>query len=82
MLIGLNIRFKTKDRVSIESMLAKQKMLSINQMNAQTKLIEMWKASNLDSNPLDIRKISSDRKCAMTRGMAKENLMKHKHQEC
>ena len=37
----------------------------------QTLFKKMEKLLNLDSNPLDIRKISSERKCAMT----KENLM-------
>jgi hypothetical protein len=40
-----------KDKISIESMLSKQNMLYINQLNVQTKLTEMWKAANCENIP-------------------------------
>ena len=46
-------RTKVKDMVSISSLLSKFEMLSINQLNAQVKLAEVWKALNVD--PLSIK---------------------------
>ena len=39
---------KIKDKVSISSMLDKFNMQSVNQLNAGVKLLEMWKALNVD----------------------------------
>ena len=39
-----------KDKVNTGFMLTKFKMASINQLNAQIKLTEMWKTLNLDSH--------------------------------
>ena len=39
---------KIKDKVSNKSMLKKHNMLSVNQLNAQIKLTEIWKAMNDD----------------------------------
>ena len=49
-----NVRIK--DKVSIASMLERQQMLSVNQLQAQIKLTEMWKASNVNKYPLNIEK--------------------------
>ena len=43
-----------KDRISTESMLTIFGMLSVNQMNAQIKLLEMRKALNVEDYPLVI----------------------------
>ena len=45
---------KVKDKISISSLLIKFGMLSVNQLNAQVKLVEMWKAINLDDYPLKV----------------------------
>ena len=45
---------KVKDMVSISSLLEKFGMLSINQLNAQVKLSEMWKALNVEDYPLRV----------------------------
>ena len=47
---------KIKDKVSIASMLDKFKMQSVNQTNASIKLLEIWKALNLDDYPLSIKR--------------------------
>ena len=44
-----NVRIK--DRVSIKSLLKKNKMLSVNQTNAQIKLLEMWKSVHHPNYP-------------------------------
>ena len=43
-----------KDRVSTASLLQKFNMLSVNQLNAQVKLLEIWKALNVKEYPLKI----------------------------
>ena len=48
---------KIKDKVSIKSMLNNQQMLSVNQLQAQIKLTEMWKAAMFDNYPLKIEKM-------------------------
>ena len=45
-------RSKIKDKVSVSSMLEKFNMQSINQLNASVKLLDMWKALNVDNYPL------------------------------
>ena len=47
---------KLSDKVSIESMLNKFGVLSVNQLNAQIKLLEIWKSLNISSYPLKIKK--------------------------
>ena len=45
---------KIKDMVSISSMIEKFNMLSVNQLNASVKLLEIWKALKVDNYPLSI----------------------------
>ena len=45
---------KIKDMVSISYLLTKFGMLSIDQLNAQIKLVEIWKALNVEDYPLKI----------------------------
>ena len=47
---------KIKDMVSIASMLEKFNMQSVNQTNAGIKLLEVWKALNVDDYPLLIKR--------------------------
>ena len=42
--------------MSVSSMLEKFNMQSINQLNASVKLLEMWKALNVDNYPLSIKR--------------------------
>ena len=48
-----NVRIKDKKRTS--DMLTKNKMLSVNQLQAQIKLTELWKAVNTENNPLKFK---------------------------
>ena len=45
---------KLKDKISTKSLLEKFGFLSVNQLNAQVKLLEMWKALNVIDYPLKI----------------------------
>ena len=44
-----------KDKISTKSMLEKHKMLSINQINAQIKLTEIWKAMKDEDHPFKVK---------------------------
>ena len=43
---------KIKDRVTVKSMLKKFGLLSVNQLSAQIKLVEVWKARNVEGYAL------------------------------
>ena len=43
-----------KDQISTKSLLEKNNMLSINQLAAQVKLTEMWKAVHTENYPIEI----------------------------
>ena len=43
---------KIKDKVSVHSMLKKFNLLSVNQLSAQIKLVEVWKIINVKGHPL------------------------------
>ena len=47
---------RLKDKIRTSDLLEKFKMLSINQLNAQIKLTEMWKAINLQNYPIKVSK--------------------------
>ena len=47
---------KIKDRIRISVMLEELKMLSVNQMAAQIKLTEMWKATHIAEYPIKVER--------------------------
>ena len=55
-------------------MLEKNNMLSINQMHAQVKLTEMWKATNYKNYPLNIDQLQPAANGRATRGISKGKL--------
>ena len=58
---------KIKDMVSTSSLLLKFGMSSVNQLNAQVKLVEIWKALNVDDYPLKIERQSTQSNGVSTR---------------
>ena len=42
-------------------------MLSVNQVHAQIKLVEIWKAVNIEGNPIKVTGISNNQNAALTR---------------
>ena len=60
-----------KDRVSTSSLLEKYGVLSINQLNAQVKLLEIWKAMNVEGYPLKIKQQTVQEVGATTRASRK-----------
>ena len=49
-----------KDRVSISTLATMLNMLTVNQLNASIKLLEVWKALNVNDYPLKVQRQSSD----------------------
>ena len=60
------------DKVSTESLLKKFNIMSVNQLNAQAKLLEVWKALNVPKYPLKIKKQSQQHVGVSTRADIKE----------
>ena len=67
-----NVRIK--DKVSIKVLLEQNNMLSINQMHAQVKLTEMWKALNYNNYPLNIEQLQPAENGRSTRGISRGRL--------
>jgi hypothetical protein len=58
--------------IPTSSLLTKYSMLSVNQLNAQIKLVEIWKALNVDDYPLTVVKQTIDNSRVNTRADTKE----------
>ena len=69
---------KIKDKVSTVSLLTKFAMLSVNQLNAQIKLLEMWKVVYVDDYPLIIKQQKIPETGMSTRASQKGRLNKLK----
>ena len=52
-MVGKNL----SDHISTSELLRMTNMLSVNQLNAQIKLVEIWKAANVENYPLKITKM-------------------------
>ena len=63
---------KIKDKISTASLLQKFKVLSVNQINAQIKLQQVWKAIHEDNYPLKLIQQSPPLTGATTRAAVKE----------
>ena len=63
---------RVKDMISISSLLSKFNLLSVNQLNANVKLVEIWKALNVDDYPLKIQKQCLNNQRVNTRADNKE----------
>ena len=57
--------------MSTSSLLAKFGVLSINQLNAQIKLLKIWKATNVEGYPLKIKQQTAQEVGATTRASRK-----------
>ena len=63
------------DKINTKVLLNNINMLSVNQLNAQTKITEVWKAITDSSHPLKIEKISHDKNLCTTRAVTKGDLV-------
>ena len=61
---------KMVDKISTKTLLSNLNMLSVNQMNAQIKITEAWKASHDQDYPLKIEKVKNAEECVKTRSVS------------
>ena len=64
-----------KDRIPTSVLLNNINMLSINQLNAKIKIIEIWKAINIDRYPLVLESLAPKEETASTRAMTAGRLI-------
>ena len=50
-------------------------MCSVNQIHGQIKLLEMWKAVNVEKNPIKVKKSTNSKDSAKTRSGGNERLV-------
>ena len=60
---------KISDKINTKVLLGNLNMLSVNQMNAQIKITEGWKASQDTEYPLKIAKVKNADDCVTTRAI-------------
>ena len=65
---------RISDRISTVSLLAKFNMMSVNQINAQIKLSEMWEAVNDEDHPFNLVKRESGPDVRSMRSISNEML--------
>ena len=63
------------DRTPTVTLLSNQKMLSVNQIAAQIKLTEIWKATNIPKFPIKICKQETPTNSRTTRGVTNGRLI-------
>ena len=65
------------DKISTASLLVKNNMISVNQINAQMKLSEMWKAVNDEDHPFNLIKREVGPNIRAIRSITNEKLPVH-----
>ena len=66
---------RIKDMITTKSILIKLNMLSANQINAQVKLTEIWKARNVDNYPIQCQELKYDEDTRNTRASKRGDLV-------
>ena len=66
---------RLKDMVRTKSIAQELKMLSVNQINAQVKLTEMWKMQNVDNYPIQCEKQVVNNEQCTTRAVSRGDLV-------
>ena len=73
-MLRLSNNSRISDRISTVSLLAKFNMMSVNQINAQIKLSETWKAVNDEDHPFNLVKRESGPDVRSMRSISNEML--------
>ena len=66
---------RVSDRVPIKSLLEKFNTVSVNQLNAQIKLLEIWKSQNIQDYPLELKKHEAQDNVVTTRAVTRGRLL-------
>ena len=64
-----------KDKINTSTLLSNQNMLWVNQMAAQIKLTEIWKAKNVENFPIKVHIQTTAENAKVTRGDTSERLI-------
>ena len=67
-------RKRLLDKISTQELLDNLNMLSVNQMNAQIKITEVWKSQKLPNYPLKTEKVCHDNDTCKTRAVSNGDL--------
>ena len=62
------------DKISTQELLDNLNMLSVNQMNAQIKITEVWKSQNVPNHPFKTEKVCHDTDICTTRAVSNGDL--------
>ena len=74
-LVRLLTKTKLIEKVSTSTLLAKTNMMSVNQMNGQIKIQEIWKSLNVPNYPIQIKKQTPHKGGPATRADVKGRLI-------
>ena len=66
---------RIKDKISTKSIMANLNMLSVNQVNAQIKLTEIWKSLKVDDYPIHCQKLKYNPEARSTRASERGDLI-------
>ena len=66
---------KISDQISTKSILDNLNMLSVNHINAQVKLTEMWKMDNIKDYPMQIKRLETLNGARTTRAVTSGTLV-------
>ena len=66
---------RIKDKISTRLILRNLKMMSVNQINAQVKLTEIWKSTHVENYPIQCQKISDKLGSNSTRASSRGDLI-------
>ena len=66
---------RKKDKISTKSIMINLNMLSVNQVNAQVKLTEIWKSLKVDNYPIHCQKLNYKPEARGTRASNRGDLV-------
>ena len=73
-MVRLLNRVQIVDKIRTKTLMTNVNMLSVNQMNAQIKITDVWKAIHDVNRPLKIEKVSHDASTCVTRSVVNGDL--------
>ena len=66
---------KISDKIRTKSILEKFNILSVNQLNAQIKICDIWKAVNIENYPTKVTSVPLNKNVTQTRSIANGKLI-------
>ena len=66
---------KLEDKIRTRNLLTQMNMMSVNQINAQIKIQEIWKALHVENYPIKVERLSSNGNGTTTRACTRGKLV-------